>query len=74
MTKYELATILQQMYNNASNEKVTMIHLFGIKYAQEIKEIKVSPKEIVTLAKLPESYKTEVSKGIKLAKYVKVIN
>ena len=33
MTKQELGQVLYDMYENAkSGEKVTMIHLFGIKY------------------------------------------
>jgi len=49
-----------------------MIHLFGIKYASEIRTLNVPIKRIVELANLPESYATEVSKGIKLAIYVEI--
>jgi 5-methylcytosine-specific restriction protein B len=48
-----------------------MIHLFGITYAEEIS--KHSIKEIIRMSELNPSYGTEVSKGIKLAKYVKPI-
>jgi len=38
MTITELAKILSDMYDNAAEgEKVTMIHLFGIKYAKYIR-------------------------------------
>ena len=38
MTLNELGTKLSEMYNNApKGNSVAMIHLFGIKYANEIK-------------------------------------
>ncbi len=50
-----------------------MIHLFGIKYADEIKESGIAPKEIAKDADINESYGTEISKGMKLKKYVQII-
>lgn len=70
MTVIELANILRDMYENASSEKTTMIHLFGIKYADEIKRNGYTPKEILKAAGMQESYQTEISKGVRLAKYV----
>ena len=68
----ELGEKLSDMYHNApSGDKVAMIHLFGIKYADEINLSKISNKDIAIKANIPESYKTEISKGVKLAKYVK---
>lgn len=68
----ELGQKLNDMYNNAPNgEKVAMIHLFGIKYADQIKKHNLSTKEIAKEADIKESYVAEISKGIKLAKYVK---
>ena len=62
---------LAQMYKDALlNKKVVSVHLFGIKYADEIRDMSV--KDIVIGAELPESYKTEIRKGINLAKYVEV--
>lgn len=59
------------MYAKAeTKEKAVSIHLFGIKYADQIREM--SAKEIVVGAGLPESYKTEIRKGINLTKYVEV--
>jgi len=59
------------MYEEAlPKEKVVSIHLFAIKYADEIRDM--SAKDIVVGAELPESYKTEIRKGINLAKYVEV--
>jgi len=69
MTEKELSEILADMYNNSlKGESVAMIHLFGIKYSEQIKEYGI--KEIVERSGLNASYATEVSKGIKLAKYV----
>lgn len=71
MTVFDLANRLSTMYTSAAKgESVVMIHLFGIKYASEIRTLNVPIKRIVELAKLPESYATEVSKGIKLAGHV----
>jgi len=67
----EASRILADMYAKAEpKEKSVTIHLFGIKYADQIKEM--SAREIVVGAGLPESYKTEIRKGINLAKYVEV--
>ncbi len=67
----QASEILAQMYQEASpGEKVLSIHLFGIKYADQIEGMSV--KEIVAGAGLPESYTTEINKGINLAKYVEM--
>lgn len=47
-----------------------MIHLFGIKYGQIIRNNRYTPKEILKYVEMPESYQVEINKGIKLAKYV----
>lgn len=71
MTVRELSTILKGMYDNAPRgDQVAMIHLFGIKYAEEIRDNKYTPKEILFAADMPESYQVEINKGIKLEKYV----
>ena len=71
MTLNELGQKLSDMYNNApSGDSVAMIHLFGIKYASEINRGGYSKKEIANSANIPESYGTEISKGVKLSKYV----
>ena len=68
----ELGKKLNEMYYNApGGDKVAMIHLFGIKYANEITKSGVSKKDIAKKANIAESYGTEISKGVKLAKYVK---
>jgi len=72
MTKQDLGLILAKMYNEAKKgEKVTMIHLFGIKYGNIIRGNKYSFKDIVKNANISETYVTELTKGANLAKYVK---
>lgn len=72
MTVNELGKTLQAMYTNAEkDEKVTMIHLFAVKYAQEIRETGAAAKDIADAAGIPSSYGTEISKGVRLARYVK---
>ena len=71
MTLRDLALTLSEMYNNApSGEQVTMIHLFGIKYADIIVKNGYSRKDIIKVSGLSNSYITELSKGLKLSKYV----
>ncbi len=71
MTLNELGTKLSEMYNNApKGDSVAMIHLFGIKYAAEIKESEYSKKDIIKQSGISTSYLTELTKGVKLADYV----
>jgi hypothetical protein len=68
---YELASKLRSMYENARrNEAVCQINLFGIKYAQEIKRSGRTVKQLVELSGINKGYVTEISKGIKLSKFV----
>ena len=61
------------MYNNAlENESTTMIHLFGIKYADEIRLNGYTSKRIVSASGIKDSYFAEVNKGIKLSRYVQL--
>lgn len=71
MTIEEAARKLAKMYQKgaAQKERVTHIHLFAITYADEITGM--SLPEILVGADLPDSYKTELRKGINLAKYVR---
>jgi len=68
----QASKILAKMYADGAKrgEKAVSIHLFAIKYADQI--CHMSAKEIAVGAGLPESYKTEIRKGINLAKYVEV--
>lgn len=71
MTINELSRKLNEMHSNAAEgEKVAMIHLFGIEYANEILNNGYSKKELIRLANIKDSFHTELAKGIKLAKYV----
>jgi hypothetical protein len=73
MTINELSSVLKEMYENApKGDRVAMIHLFGIKYANEIRSSEYSPREILKNAHMHESYQVEINKGINLAKYVNV--
>jgi len=59
-------------FNVREGEKVTMIHLFGIRYADEIKLCGASRRDLAITAGIQESYATEISKGVRLAQYVTV--
>ncbi len=73
MTINELGSKLKEMYENASKgDSVTMIHLFGIKYADEILNNNYSRKEIIEKSGISPSYLTELSKGINLSKFVEL--
>jgi hypothetical protein len=66
----ELGGILSNMYTNAiKGEQVMMIHLFGIKYSDDIK--KVGIQEVIVQSGIRSSYRTELNKGVKLSKYVR---
>ena len=71
MTLNELGFKLKEMYENApKGDAVAMIHLFGIKYATEIKNNEISKKEIIEVSGISSSYLTELTKGVKLSEYV----
>ena len=68
-----LADILSLWYRDApKGEKKTMIHMFGIVYADEIEKCGAKVPEIVGLSDIPNIYDTEVYNGIRLARYVTV--
>ena len=69
MTLEEAGIKLREMYDATPNgEQVVHIHLFDIKYANQLGSL--INKEIVRQAKMKESYGTEMAQGRKLAKYV----
>jgi len=73
MSETELGAILREMYENAPRgDQAVQIHLFAIKYADEMTYRRVDKKEILKYAGLSQTYLTEISKGIKLAKYVTI--
>ena len=71
MTEDEAVHILRDMCEKApKDEKTAYIHLFGIKYAQELRAL-----NIPTVAERGtgyKSYEVEINKGIRLAKYVQL--
>jgi len=71
MTENELGRILKEMYEDApSGDQVAMIHLFGVKYASIILNNNFKATDIVRASGINRSYATEVSKGIRLARFV----
>lgn len=63
------------MYESApQGYQVANIHLFGVKYADQIIKNGYKVSEIIKASGLNSSYATEVSKGIKLSRYVKAID
>lgn len=71
MTIKELGELLFNMYSKApKGEQVAHIHLFGVKYGEMIMKNHLSIKEIIAESGIKSSYHTELSKGVKLSKYV----
>ena len=71
MTENEAIIKLRDMYRNAPpREKKTHIHLFGIKYADELKELSIN--FVADRATGSDAYGTEIRNGIRLAKYVQL--
>jgi len=71
MNLNELGSILNEMYfESEEGEAVAMIHLFAIRYADEIMASGVSMKAVAKAGGIRESYGTEISKGVKLSKFV----
>jgi hypothetical protein len=72
----DLARILAEMYENADRDKAATVHLFGIRYANEIRENEYSPASIISRARrnngaqISEAYSAEINKGINLSRYV----
>lgn len=70
MTLNGLATKLREMYNTKGANKTTMIHLFGIIYGTEMENAGIQAIDVIRAAQLKESYRTEIRKGVNLARYV----
>lgn len=64
----DLASRLKEMYLNPKFGKSTAVHLFGIRYADELQGLPL--KEIVLRAGISKNYQTEIRKGVNLAKFV----
>ncbi|VVH65903.1 FIG00710469: hypothetical protein [uncultured Gammaproteobacteria bacterium] len=75
MSERKLGSILKKMYNSAlQGEKVTQIYLFAISYAKEIQRNNYRIAEIIRFSAISQSFQTEVSKGVKLAQYVEILD
>lgn len=74
MTVNELGAILHSMYEMKGTNKSTMVHLFGIIYADEMKKDNITPIEVIKSSGIQSSYQTELNKGINLSKYVVLKN
>ncbi len=72
MTVVELANILLSMYETKGVNKSTMVHLFGIIFADEMINADIKPIDVIRSAGIQDSYQTELNKGINLSEYVDV--
>lgn len=70
MTVDEAAKTLKAMVQlgRSKGEVLVQIHLFGIRYADQIAGI--SLPELTARAGISDTYKTEIRKGMNLARYV----
>ena len=75
MMSHELVEILKRMYREgkARGEAVVMIHLFAVKYADQIRSCGETPHKIAERATNYYKYGTEINKGMNLARYVRPI-
>ncbi len=73
MTKEDLAKILSNMISEAKQGEITEQYLlFGIKYAEIIKEASYTADDISECAGLSRKYGIEIRKGIRLSKHVQI--
>ncbi len=77
MKKEDVVQILSDSYFNAVNAKTkevaVTLHIFGIKYAEEIKEYG-SLANLVKNSGVPLSYVVEINKGMNISKFVSLKN
>ncbi len=72
-TEQELGELLGNRYNNAEEKtKILSLYLFGIQYADLIEKNNYNYKNIVEYANIPSSLDVELSKAMKISKYVTV--
>lgn len=71
-SEQELGDTLRNMYKagNNNHSQVASIHLFGLKYGQNIRANKLSVKIIVSRAGLSDNYIVEINKGVKLSELI----
>ena len=71
MSPEELSAELTRMCRNApEGEVMTMVLLFGVRYADDLAECGESANQIARRAAVPDAHGREVQKGMKLARYV----
>ncbi len=69
----KLGEILREIYENSPEGLKTLnIHLFGIKYGEQILNNNLRIENIVNISGIKPIYKMEIRKGIILSKYVVV--
>ena len=56
----------------ANRQGVTLVHLFGILYGEDLREAEITPLAVVRRAQIPKGYSSELSTGIALSQYVTV--
>lgn len=71
-SEQELGDTLRNMYKagNNNHSQVASIHLFGLKYGQNIRANKLSVKNIISRAGLSDNYIVEINKGVKLSELI----
>ena len=74
MSEDELASILKERYENAKrNEAALQVHLFGIEFAKEIRAGGFTMAQLIQRADISSGYAAELSKGVKLSDYVRLL-
>ncbi len=73
MTINKLGEILREMHSNAApGDLAVTIHLFGVQYSTQIEDCGGTARDVAKAAGIPESYGTEIRKGVRFAEYVTV--
>lgn len=72
ITVVELGNKLREMSEIKNAKRTTIIHLFGVLYADEMRIAGISPAAVIKAAGIQPSYVVEINKGINLAKYLEL--
>lgn len=62
--------LINAYHTPLEGNRVVMIHLFGIRYAEDLAGISI--KELLNDAEVPASYYPEIKKAMNLAQYVDI--
>ena len=66
---HDISRVLHDAWAQApEGDIVVRIHLFGIRYAEELQGVDL--RKLVDAAGIPKPYATEIRKGMRLADYV----